>query len=788
MLRNYLKLGFRNLVKQRASSAINILGLAVGLASAIFILLWIQHETTYDQFHERSDQLYRLTSHMGKFDAALTPAPIATALRDEFSEVELATRTSLHKSHLVTFEETAYEEKNILYVDSNFLEVFSFPLLKGDPASVLDQPESILLTETAAIKYFGAEEPVGQILQLDAETRLSVTGVLADPADQSHLTFDMLIPMAILARSNRDLQNNSWDNFDWYSYVGLTPGLDQDESAMLHLEQEIDGYYRTREEDIDISFRLQPITDIHLRSQLMGDVAGLGNAQYVFILSIAVILLLLIATINFMNLATAKATDRAKEVSFRKVAGARRQQLIGQFLIESSIIAFFSFLLAITVVFLLTPSFATLTGVDISGHLTDGRIIAMVFALTVGIGLLAGSYPAFYLSNFSPKAALHLQRKVKGRHTLFRNALVVIQFFFSILFLTGTAIIYQQQTFIRNQNLGFERENLLYIPLNRDLQTNAEALGQRLRNDPATANCAFAQDLPTDLVSGTININWDGKNPEEQILFATLAIDDKFIEVFDMQMRSGGSFDKLMESDLGGYILNEKALGIMEMDPEQAVGKTFNLWGTDGPIVGVVEDFHFKPIRQPIEPLVMRYREDGNYVVIRTAAGATEDAIASLEKICRQVAPSYPFEFGFVDDDLNQLYQSEQRLGALVKIFAMIAIFVSCLGLYGLSAFLANQRRKEVGVRKVLGATVPGIVFKLSKDFTRPVWVAMIIALPIAYIGASKWLENFAYHVDLHWLVLVGSCAAAWLIAMLTTGIETLRVARADPIAAIKAD
>lgn len=788
MWRNYFKLGFRNLIKQKDSSIINILGLAVGLASAIFILLWIDHETSHDDFHEYSDQLYRVTSHFGDFDAALTPAPLAFALRDEYPDVQFATRTSLHKTHLVTYEETSYEEKGILYVDSNFLEVFTFSLLQGDVSTALYQPESILLTASAATKYFGDDDPLGKTLQLAGETNLTVTGVLADISAQSHLKFDLLIPMAILARTNRDLKNNSWDNFDWYSYLGLTKTVQQNKQELINLQDEIDGFFRTREEDIEISFRLQPITDIHLRSNLMGDVAGLGNEQYVFILSIAVILLLIIATINFMNLATAKATERAREVGFRKVAGARRSQLVIQFLTESSIVAFFAFVLAIGMVLILVPSFMTLTGVDVSSNLTEGRVIGMILALTFFIGLLAGSYPAFYLSKFTPKAVLNLKQETKGRHAIFRNGLVVTQFVFSILFLIGTAVIYQQQQFIKNQNLGFERENLVYIPLNKELKANAKALQERLRSNPSTQTSAFCQDLPTDLVSGTISINWEGKDPNEQIMFATLAVDDKFVEVFDMKMRSGRPFDRLLESDKSGYMLNEKALEIMGMDPEDAIGSTFNMWGNDGPILGVVEDFHFKPIRQPIEPLVMRYEEVGDFVVLRTNPGQTEETIGVLEQMCKEVAPTYPFEFGFVDDDLDRLYQSEQRLGALVQIFALIAIFVSCLGLYGLSAFLANQRRKEVGVRKVLGATVSEIVIKLSQDFTRPVWIAMLIAVPLAYFGANRWLENFAYHINLSWWILVGSCVAAWIIALLTTGVETLRVARSNPIDAIKAE
>ena len=782
MLRNYLKLGLRNMIKQKESSIINVLGLAVGLASAILILMWIQHEVSYDKFHQRSNRLYRITSHLDQMDAAISPAPLSPALVKELPEVESAVRTSLPYTHLITSDDQSFEEDRILYVDSTFLEVFSFPLLKGDMQTALARPESILLSESSAEKYFGQEDPIGKTLRIDQETDLTVTAVLAELPSTTHLQFDMLIPLDFLARTNRDLKENIWDNFDFYGYLSLHQSIPAGGQDIENLQNKIDAFYRSKVDGFVVNFRLQPITDIHLHPDYMGDVAGLGNIQSVYILSIAVLLILLIAAINFMNLSTAKATRRAREVGFRKVVGASRRQLIAQFLTESCLIALASFFIALAFVYLLLPSFATLTGVDYFGSLTDGWLLFGFFALAISIGLLAGSYPAFYLSAFEPQRVFSLQRQSKGGHTFFRNGLVMVQFFFSIILISGTIVIYKQQQFIKHQDLGFDKENLIYVELNKELAENIEGYRNQLRENPFTEKHAFSSSLPTNLLSGTVGLDWEGKDPEKQVLFANIAIDEGFVEVFDMEMKNGRTFSQELETDQGSYIVNETALGIMEMNADEAVGKSFNLWGNEGHIIGVVSDFHYKPIRQPIEPMVMRYEKDGKFVVIRAGQGSTEQTIAFLEKLGRSVAPSYPFEFGFVDQDLDNLYQSEQRLGSLVQIFALIAIFVSCLGLYGLSAFLANQRRKEVGVRKILGATVSGMVIQLSREFTKPIWISMLIAAPVAYFLISKWLENFAYHINLSWWVILASCMLALVIAVATTSIETLRVARSNPI------
>jgi predicted lysophospholipase L1 biosynthesis ABC-type transport system permease subunit len=516
--------------------------------------------------------------------------------------------------------------------------------------------------------------------------------------------------------------------------------------------------------------------------------AGHGNIQSVYIFLFTAIFILLIACINFMNLSTARSARRAREVGFRKVAGALRSQIAGQFLTESCLIACISLLIATGIIFMTLPSFNAVSGQELSLKMFDIKTILTIVGLTIVIGLIAGSYPALYLSGFQPVKVLSMQRSPAGSHQLFRNALVVTQFVFSIILLIGTVTIHQQQKFIREQNLGFDKENLLYVALRGKLRSNQEAFRAALERNSLTEKASFIDELPTNLMGATVGISWEGKNPEEQVLFAQMDADEHFIDIFKMQMRSGRSFSKEFSTEDKRYIVNEKALQMMGFGEEEAVGKSFTLWDSPGTIVGVVKDFHFKPIQQPIDPMVIRYNDRGAFIVVRTQAGKTDATIEALQHLHQEFNPDYPLEYGFLNQDLNNLYQSEKRLGKLVNIFALLAIFISCLGLYGLSAFLAERRKKEISIRKVIGASVGQVVYLLVRDFTRPIWIAMIIALPLAFSIVNKWLENFAYHVEIKWWVLTLSCLSAWLIAMFTVSFETVRAAIAHPSKALQSE
>ncbi len=783
MIKNYLKVAFRSLLRQKSTSLINILGLAVGLACGILILLWIQHEISYDRHHNEYNSIYRLTCQVNDLQAAIVPAPMAPTVSEQFVEIESSVRLSMFRSHLVSVGDQFYEEDRILFADSNFLELFTINLIQGSDHGALDDPQSVLISAGMAEKYYGTKYVIGETLRLDNKDDMLITGVFDNSQLASHLDYDFLMPMRYLYRSENDLKNNTWDNYNWYGYVKMQPDAD-----VTSLEGRINEMYKQYEDELEVHFMLQPLKDIHLKSSFLGDVPGGGNIQYVYIFSVIAIFILLIACINFMNLSTARSAKRAREVGFRKVAGARREQLVWQFLVESTLVSFLSLIIALLLVGLALPFFNEITDKSISWRFIGVGLGVRILVLVTFIGLLSGSYPAIFMSGITPVRVFNLQKSLTGGNRWFRDGLVVTQFIFSIILIAGTIVVRQQQQFIRERNLGYDRENLLYLAVKGDMRENQDALKNLLEDDMLTADFSLVSSLPTNLLNATISIDWPGKDPNEQLIFSAMDGDQNMISVFDMELKSGRAFDEMQDREKHRYILNEKAVEIMGKKPEEVIGETFNLWGNLGSIVGVVKDFHFKPIVQPIDPLVIRFQENGQFAVIRSKAGRTDETIRVLENISQDLNPNYPFEYGFIDQDLDNLYQSEARLSAVVNIFAIIAIFISCMGLYGLSAFLADQRKKEVGVRKVVGASVFQLGYLLSRDFTRPIWIAMVIALPLAYLFLSKWLEHFAYHMDLSWIYLVASCFIAYVIATITVSFEAVKAALANPINALRTD
>jgi ABC-type antimicrobial peptide transport system permease subunit len=521
----------------------------------------------------------------------------------------------------------------------------------------------------------------------------------------------------------------------------------------------------------------------------------------VTIFFVVALFILAVACINFMNLATARSARRAKEVGLRKVAGAGRGQLIGQFLGESLVISLLAFILAMGMVWALLPTFNQLSGKELTLAAFDGKLLAALLGIAVGTGLIAGIYPALYLSGFKPAAVLKGKLRTMGGNLVLRNALVVTQFVVSIVLLVGTAVVYDQLSFIRNRNMGFDKQNLLYIPINGDLRNRRLALETELRQDPLTRDYTVVSDLPTNLTTGTGDVLWEGKDPKSQIIIPSMDVEEHFMDVFQTRLAEGRFFSDL-PGDSNNYVVNEKALQVMGMAHAEvaggphatgvartsAIGKSLTYQGVKGTIIGVVKDFNFKPVQQAIEPLVLRLNKWNGKVVIRIQPGNTGATIRELEKITTQLNPAYPFDYNFLDQDLANLYQGEQRMGHLFNIFAMLAIFISCLGLYGLSAFIAEQRTKEIGVRKVLGASVPGIVYLLSTNFTRLILVAVAVAIPISWWAMNNWLKGFAFRVDPGWGIYLGASFAALLIAWLTVSYESIRSAMANPVKSLRSE
>lgn len=784
MFRNYLKIAWRNLLRHKAFSAINILGLAIGMTCSIFILLWVQHETAYDDFHTNASRTYRVVGEASGFKAAVNPAAMPAEMRAKMPEVQNTVRITQWRGHAFEVDNRKFEETKLIYADSTFLDVFSFPLVKGNTQQALTRPDAIVLSEALAIKYFGTIEAIGKIIRRDTKTNLVVTGVLQSIAAPSHLQFDAVMPMSAVAQSDRDLINNTWKNFNYYTYVVLNKTLEGAEKKKF--ETRLDQMYKSHVSDLKITFTMQPLTDIHLKSNFQVDVSGHGDIQYVNIFFVVAVFILIVACINYMNLATARSERRAKEVGLRKVVGADRKQLIAQFLGESLLITIFAFFIAITAVYLLLPMFREVAGKEIHFSVFDGKWITVVIAITLITALVSGSYPALFLSGFQPVKVLKGSKVIIGGNKLFRNGLVITQFVVSIVLLAGTVVVYQQLKFIRDMNLGFDKSNLVYTQMKGEMWSKKEALKNELKNNPLTSDYAILDDVPVNLPSGTVNVQWEGKDPNVQVVFPTLHVSEGFFDVFRMKMLAGRPFSKDFKSDTSNFVLNEKAVRIMGMTVQTAVGKQISIWDQKGTIVGVVKDFNFKPVQQPIEPMILKLNRWGGIVVVRTPAAKTTESLAALEKICTTLDPAYPFSYNFLDQNIANLYQGEQRMGSLFNIFAILAIVISSLGLYGLSAFMAEQRTKEIGVRKVLGASITNMVFMLSTGFTKLILVAVVIAVPLAWWAISNWLETFAFRIQVNWTIFIGASFAALAVAWITVGYEAIKAALANPVKSLR--
>ncbi|WEA01616.1 ABC transporter permease [Mucilaginibacter sp. SJ] len=789
MLKIYFKLAYRNIIKDKTYSAINIAGLAIGLASSILIMLWVQNELSYDRFHKNAEQIYRITCDLSGSKAAVNSAGMPAGLKAEISVIKNTTRLSaIPTTILFEAENKKFEEKRVFYADPSFMDIFSFPLVQGDRATALSQVDGVVITQEMATKYFGNENPIGKILRKDNNENVVVTGVFANIPANSQLQFDFILPMVSLARNNSDLKDNTWDNFNFYTYLQLDKGFVASANNLSGLERQINQIFHNHVPEMKVTFQLQPLTSIHLGPEKLVDLPGHGNAQYVNIFFIIAILIVVVACINFMNLATARSARRAKEIGLRKVVGALRMQLIFQFLSESILITFLSLFLALGIVWLFLPEFNSLSDKQLLIPVGDVRFWLSLLGIALLTGIISGSYPALFLSGFNPVKVLKGNVKAMGGNLLFRNTLVVTQFMVSIVLLVGTVIIYNQLKFIKDRNPGFEKANLLYLPMKGEIWSKQEAFKNELRQNPLTSDFAITSDLPTNLLDGTINVNWDGKDPRSQVVIPGMDVSENFIHVFRMKLLAGRSFSGAFIADSNNYVVNEKMLSVMNLNVNTAIGKMLTFHGVKGNIIGVVKDFNFKPVQQAIEPLVLRFNKRGGFIVVKTTSGNTSATTQALERISHELNPAYPFKFDFLDQDLANLYKGERQMGNIFNLFAILGIFISCLGLYGLSAFMAERRTREIGVRKVLGASVPNLIYLLSVDMTKLILIAICIAVPVSWYTATRWLNGFAYHIQLSWLTFIGASLAALCISWFTVSFESIKAAVVNPIKSLRAE
>lgn len=759
------------------------------MACSIFILLWVQNEQSYDKMHANSERLFRLTCHVGDFNAAVSPAGIAEGLQAAIPEIETTVRTSSTKSRLFAVGNLKFEEKDVYYADSNFLKVFSFPLVQGNAQTAMNRPDAVILTQSIAKKYFGTEDALGKTIRIANEQNLTVTGVVSDQVPNTHLRFNVLMPMSAIYQTDNDLKTKTYGNFNFYTYIQLKKNVDLSDTRIAAFNQRIKTVYLQHNPDgLKPGFMLQPVQDIHLKSDFQIDNADRGNIQYVNIFFIVALFILAVACINFMNLATARSARRAKEVGLRKVVGAGRMQLILQFLGESVMISFISVLFAIGIVWGLLPAFNSLAGKALNLNLLEGSLLITLFSIALLTGLISGSYPALFLSGFKPISVLKGKLLTGTGDLFFRNSLVIAQFVVSIILLAGTAVVYKQLSYIKERNVGFEKANLLYMPMKGDLWGKQESLKDALKQSRFLNNFSIISDLPTNLTTGSTDVTWEGKAKGSQPVIPSIDIDENFMDVFQAKILSGRSFSIEFKADSGNFVINETAVKLMGMTVGNAIGKWLDWNGQRGMIIGVVKDFNFKPLQYKIEPLVLRKNRGGGLVVVRTQVNNTETAIKELEQINARLNPAYPLVYSFIDQDLASQYKGEQQMGRIFNLFAVLAIFISCMGLYGLSAFTAEQRIREIGVRKVLGASVGSIVYLLSGKFTRLILVAMIIAIPVAWYAIDSWLQSFAYRVEINWLVFVGASIGALFIAWITVSYESVKASLMNPVKSLRSE
>jgi putative ABC transport system permease protein len=792
MFKNHLKTAIRQLTRNRLFSTLNILGLATGLCGSIFIFLWVQDELSFDRGNPQPEDIFRVTVIDGSLHAATSPLGMAPFLQRTLPVVRQEVRFSAAEPQMMVHGDKRFVEKRIWFADSNFQQLFNFPLIKGDARHIFQSKDQVLITESTAKRYFGDKDPMGEQMSLQGQKDFVVVGVLKDLPANSHIQFDFLLPFAYV----RDQETSAWNNFVYYSYLRLDHSAAVNSAAVAQLERNMNAAYKQNgRAEFSPLFKLQRLTDIHLGEHYMADVPGGGSLQYVRIFSLVAVFILVIACINFMNLSTALSGRRAKEVGLRKTVGASRGQLIGQFLGEAVFLAVLALGLGLLLVVVLLPLFDQLTGKTFTIGVLDGSRLLLLFGVAVVAGLLSGSYPALTLSAFQPVKVLKGLKVFQGGKSYFRNGLVVFQFAIAIVLIVGTLVVYRQLRFIRDRDMGFDKSNLIYVTIPQvggleGMQKGANRIADGMANERGVLSHTVMGDLPTYLASGDPDVRWPGEDPKDYNIIPLLGVDEHTLDVFGMHLLAGRYFSKGYGSDDSAVVLNEAALKLMHMDPATAVGKTIRFNDRPYLVAGVVKDFNFKPVQFTVEPLVMinHFWHGNAFVVVKTAPGATASTIAALKKQFALAYPENVFDYGFIDKDLEALYNAEQQMGSLFNVFSVLAIFISCLGLFGLSAYTTQRRFKEIGVRKVLGASVGGIVSLLAREFLIPVAVATLIAFPFAAWVMDRWLHTFAYQIGLEWWYFAVGGGLALLVALCTVSYQSFQAARANPVKSLRSE
>ena len=781
MLKNYLKVAIRNILKHKGYSFINITGLAVGMACCLLLLLWVQDELSFDRFHDDINNVYRVIceDHSADVvkDIAVTPAPLAPVLKDEIPEIIYATRVAM-PTMAMSYREKIFNE-TVLMADPDLFQIFSFNMIEGDPATALENPLSLIVTQTMVDKYFGREDPIGKTITIGNKTDFTVTGILEEVPYNSSIRFDFVAPFKYLSESE-DI--DYWGAYRYSTFVRL-----QDGSSVKDVNRKISGIIGNHRADNNDRLYLQPYKNIHLYSNLAYDFRNRGSIKYVWIFSFLALLIIIIASINFMNLATARSSKRAREIGMRKVVGAFRSDIIRQFYGESILLSFIALFFAIILVEISIPVFNELTGKHlILKFFGDVHIVLGLIGLTLFTGIVSGSYPALLLASFKPVAVLKGGFGREGKGSSFRKILVITQFSLSIFLIVGSLVVGRQLDYMKNKNLGFDKEHVIYMPLKYSYVRKYNILKNRFLQNPNVTNVTASFQLPSNIGSSPGGMDWEGRPSGFDLRINAGLVDFDYFETFGMKMADGRSFSREYATDsTAAYILNEEA--VRQMGISSPVGKWFSFWDTPGTIVGVVKDFHSTSLQNEINPIVLKIDPYWlNYMYAKIKSDNISAVVDSFKKIWNEILPGYPFEYRFLDETIDRQYRTEERLKSIFGYFTFLAIFISCLGLFGLASYMAEQRTKEIGIRKVLGASIPNIITLISREFVLPVFVANAIALPAAYLYMNHWLNDYAYRTNLGWSIFIFAGSLSFIITLLTVSYQAFKAAFTNPVKAIK--
>jgi putative ABC transport system permease protein len=790
MIRNYLKTAWRNLIKNKAHTFINIAGLSVGLACSLLILLWVQNEVEVDAFHKNGSRLYSVIERqyydnkvVGQYNV---PGLLADEMKKQIPEVEYAINADFNDKY--TFQVgTKILKMDGGFAGADFFKMFSFPLLQGNAQTALNSPVSISISRKMAIAFFGdPQQAIGKTIRYENKKDFKVTAVFEDvPREASH-KFDYIINWFTF------LDESGWAK-DWGNNGPLAMVMLRADANPALVEKKVTHFLDNLNKDqkkgtFTEELGLQRFGDVYLHGNLAnGKIEG-GRIEYVHLFTIVAIFILLIACINFMNLTTARSVKRAREIGVRKVVGAVRSVLIKQFIGESLLVTSLAVIIALVLLVLLLPVFNHVTLKEIDLPFNQPGFWVKLVLITLTTGLISGSYPALFLSSFNPVRVLKGTLKLDSGTTLFRKGLVIFQFSLSVILITATIIVSKQMDYVQSKNLGYDRENLLYIPMSGELIGKYSTFKDEALRMPGVQSVTRITNTPTDIGSSTGGVKWEGKDPNINIEFTQASIGYDFVKTMKLKLLSGRDFSKDFATDSVGYIINEAGLKrIKYADP---IGKPITMWGKKGTIIGVIKDFHFKSMHEQIQPLILRYGEQEKYgnILIKTQPGKTKEALASIESLYKQINPAFPFSYSFSDEEYMKLYHNEQIVTKLSNAFAFLAIFISCLGLLGLAMFTAEQRIKEIGIRKVLGASISSLFSLLSVEFLLLIIISLCIALPASWYAMSHWLQSFAYRTPIQWWMFALSGVIIVFIAMATISFQALKAALINPIKSLRSE